>query len=177
MAWAGPVSDHWLVVNPPSLSYRNVGAAATFSLRKCPKEIAMQTDLAKELLDLEKKFWTAIKDNDVDAALQLSYEPCVVAGAQGVARVDKKTFAKMMATDAWTLDDFEIRDVQVQQLSDDVAIIGYKVHEELTVDGKPVTLDAADASTWVKKDGRRLCALHTESLIGDPYGRDRRTAH
>jgi len=43
--------------------------------------------------------------------------------------------------------------------------------------GKPVTLDAADASTWVKKDGRRLCALHTESLIGDPYGRDRRTAH
>jgi len=39
------------------------------------------------------------------------------------------------------------------------------------------TLDAADASTWVKKDGRWLCALHTESLIGDPYGRDRRTAH
>jgi hypothetical protein len=141
------------------------------------KEIAMQTDLAKELLYLEKKFWKSIKDNDVDAALQLTYEPCIVTGAQGVARIDKKTFATMMATGEWTLHDFEIRDVQVQQLSDDVAIIGYKVHEELTVDGKPVILDAADASTWVKKNGRWLCALHTESLIGDPYGRDRRTAH
>jgi len=47
------------------------------------------------------------------------------------------------------------------------------VHEELTVEGKPVTLDAADASTWVRRDGRWVCALHTESLRGDPFGRDR----
>jgi hypothetical protein len=100
-----------------------------------------------------------------------------VAGAQGVARIDKQTFAKMMATDAWTLQDFEIRDVQVQQLNEEVAVIGYKVHEELTVDGKAVTLDAADASTWVRKNGHWLCALHTESLAGDPYGRDRKSAH
>jgi hypothetical protein len=137
----------------------------------------MQTELAKELLDLEIQFWQSMKDKDVDGALRLTYEPCIVAGAQGVARIDKQTFAKMMATGAWTLHDFEIRDVQVQQLNEEVAVIGYKVHEELTVDGKAITLDAADASTWVKKNGRWLCALHTESLAGDPYGRDRQSAH
>jgi len=47
------------------------------------------------------------------------------------------------------------------------------VHEELTVEGKPVTLDAADSSTWVRRDGHWLCAAHTETLSGDPYGRDR----
>jgi hypothetical protein len=118
-----------------------------------------------------------MKAKDIDTALRLTYEPCIVAGARGVARIDKQTFAKMMARDAWTLRDFEIRDVQVQQLNEEVAVIGYKVHEELTVDGKPVTLDAADASTWVKKNGRWLCALHTESLAGDPYGRDRQSSH
>jgi hypothetical protein len=41
------------------------------------------------------------------------------------------------------------------------------------VDGKAVTLDAADASTWVRRDGRWRCALHTESIQGDPFGRDR----
>ena len=78
-----------------------------------------------------------------------------------------------METGNWVLHEFDIFDAQVQQLSDDVAIIGYKVREKLTVDGKPVTMVAADASTWVKKDSRWLCALHTESVAGDPFGRDR----
>jgi hypothetical protein len=43
----------------------------------------------------------------------------------------------------------------------------------LTVDGKPVTLDAADASIWVQRDGRWVCALHTESIGGGPFGRDK----
>lgn len=137
----------------------------------------MQTDLQKELLDLETKFWNCMKTKDVDTALKLTNDPCIVTGPQGVSRIDKQTFARLMQTGEWTLHDFKIQDVKVEQLSDDVAVIGYKVHEKLTVDGKPLTLDAADASTWVKKHGRWLCALHTESVTGDPYGRDRQGAH
>jgi hypothetical protein len=78
-------------------------------------------------------------------------------------------------TDAsWTLHDFEVKDdAEVRLIGDDVAILAYKVHEEMTVDGKPVTIDAADASTWVRRGGRWVCALHTESIAGDPNGRDR----
>ena len=79
----------------------------------------------------------------------------------------------MLAGATWTIEDFEISDVHVQELTEDVAIIGYKVREKLTVDGKPLELEAADASTWVRKDGEWLCALHTESVLGDPFGRDR----
>ena len=57
---------------------------------------------------------------------------------------------------------------------DDVAIVAYKVRERLVVDGNPVTLDAADASTWIRRNGHWVCALHTESILGDPFGRDRR---
>jgi hypothetical protein len=137
----------------------------------------MRSDLQTELLDLENQFWQCMKDKDVDKALEMTNDPCIVTGAQGVAAIDKKTFARLMETGTWELHDFDIRDVQVQQISDDVAIIGYKVREKLTVDGKPLTMDAADASTWVKKDGRWLCALHTESVAGDPYGRDRKKSH
>jgi hypothetical protein len=49
-------------------------------------------------------------------------------------------------------------------LGGDVAALAYTVHEELTVEGKPVTLDAADVSVWVRRNGRWLCALHTESV-------------
>ncbi len=44
---------------------------------------------------------------------------------------------------------------------------------ELKVDGEPVAFDAADTSTWVRRDGRWLCALHMESVAGDPFGRGR----
>ena len=80
----------------------------------------------------------------------------------------------MMKAASYTLHLFEISDdAQVRLWRDDVAIVAYKVHEELTVEGKRVTLDAADASTWTRRDGRWVCSLHTESLLGDPFGRDR----
>ena len=130
-------------------------------------------DIAQELLELETKFWQCMKDKDVARALDLINDPCIVTGAQGAARIDNATFKKMMETGTWELHNFEFQNVQVQQISDDVAVIGYKVRENLTVDGKPLTMDASDASTWVHKDGRWLCALHAESVAGDPYGRDR----
>jgi hypothetical protein len=30
-----------------------------------------------------------------------------------------------------------------------------------------------DSSTWVRRNGCWLCALHTEAIAGDPFGRDR----
>lgn len=58
----------------------------------------------------------------------------------------------MMRTAPWTLDSFKLSDdMQVRMLGKDVAVVAYQVHEELTVEGKPVTLDAADSSTWVRR--------------------------
>ena len=132
------------------------------------------TALATELLDLEKQYWQAMKDKDVDKAMSLTDEECIVTGAQGVARVSREGLSEMLKNAPYILHDFELKDEQVQELQDDVAILAYKVHEELTVDGKPVKLDAADASTWVRRDGQWRCALHTEAIVGDPFGRDRR---
>jgi hypothetical protein len=113
-------------------------------------------------------------DKDVNAAMELTDSSCVVAGASGVASIDRKAFAGMLNSSTWTLNEFEfVGDVQVSSLTDDVAVVAYKVKEQLTVDGKPLTLEAADASTWVRRDGRWMCALHTEAILGDPFGRDR----
>jgi uncharacterized protein (TIGR02246 family) len=124
----------------------------------------------------EQRYWNAIKDRDAVEAMHLTHDPCIVTGAQGVSEVSRESFVKMMDGAAWTLDDFELEDVQVRLLGDDVAIVAYKVKESLTVEGKPVKLEAADSSTWIRRDGRWLCALHTEAISGDPFGRDRQPA-
>ncbi|MEP6574313.1 MAG: nuclear transport factor 2 family protein [Gemmatimonadota bacterium] len=132
--------------------------------------------IEKELLDLERQYWNAIRTRDVETALQLTDDPCIVTGAQGAGRIDHRSFARMLKDTSWTLHEFEIdKDAQVHLVRDDVAIIAYKVKESLTVEGKEVQLEAADASTWVRQGGRWVCALHTESIVGDPFGRDRKS--
>ena len=132
-----------------------------------------KSSLAAELLDLETQYWQAMKDKDVETAMRLTDEDCIVAGSQGVARLNRQALSSMLESAPYILHDFELKDAEVRELSDDVAILAYTVHEELTVDGKPVKLDAADASTWVRRNGRWQCALHTESIAGDAFGRDR----
>jgi hypothetical protein len=128
-----------------------------------------------ELLELEKRYWQALKDGDVDTATRLTDDPCIVTGAQGVEHLDRQTLAAMLKAAPYSLHRFELKDdAQVRLLRDDVAIVAYTVREELTVEGKPVTLEAADTSTWVRRDGGWVCAMHTEAIAGDPFGRDRR---
>jgi Domain of unknown function (DUF4440) len=93
--------------------------------------------------------------------------------ASCVTRIERQAFAGLMNAAPYTLHAFELNDVHVRLLRDNVAVLAYKVHGQLTVGGKPVTLDAADASISVQRDRRWVCALHTESIAGDPFGRDK----
>lgn len=133
-------------------------------------------DIRTEIIELEKRFWQTMIDRDVETAVDLMADTCIVTGAQGVASIDRAGFARMMKGGAWDLHAFWLDDVQVSTPAPDVAVIGYKVREKLTVEGRPLTLEAADASTWVRQDGKWLCTLHTESVLGDPFGRDRKAA-
>jgi ketosteroid isomerase-like protein len=132
--------------------------------------------IEKELLTLETQYWHAIKTKDFETALRLTDDPCLVVGPTGVASIDKEKFRGMMGSATHTLRNFELEDVAIRALGNDAAILAYKVHEELIVDGKPVVVDAAHSSTWIKRNGRWTCALHSESLAGDAFGRDRQAA-
>ena len=130
----------------------------------------------KELLDYERRFWDAMQEKDGEAAAEMTHDSCIVVGAQGVSAVERDTMAGLTIEVDWEIQKytFDESSAQVQFVYDDVALVAYNVKEKLTVDGKPLNLDANDASVWVRKNGEWQCAMHTESLAGDPYGRDRK---
>ena len=132
--------------------------------------------LGKQLLELETKYWQAVQDKDIETALSLTDDPCIVVGSRGVQTVDREKFREMMRTAKHTLRSFKLTDAEERSLGDNVGILAYKVREEMVVDDQPLTIEAAHSSTWTKKDGRWVCSLHTESIAGDPFGRDRRAA-
>jgi hypothetical protein len=131
------------------------------------------TTVDQEIADLERKYWQSMKDKDVEAAVKLTDETCIVTGAQGVSSIDHESYRKLMTGAKWELVDYTFSDLQTRRITDDVAVVAYKVKENLKVDGKPVSFEASDSSTWVRRNGQWLCALHTEAVAGDPFGRDR----
>lgn len=41
-----------------------------------------------ELLELENQYWRAMQNGDSTTAMRLSADPCIVTGAQGLARLE-----------------------------------------------------------------------------------------
>ncbi|HWM44000.1 MAG TPA: nuclear transport factor 2 family protein [Burkholderiales bacterium] len=134
----------------------------------------MPAAIEKELLDLEKQYWEAMQNRDGATATRLSDARCVVVGPQGIGKLDRQALAGLVENapyelKRWRFDD----DVQISTIADGVALIAYKVSEEMIIDGKTTTLEAFDSSVWVRRDGGWVCAAHTETLAGDPYGRNK----
>ncbi|HEX3928935.1 MAG TPA: nuclear transport factor 2 family protein [Gemmatimonadales bacterium] len=131
-----------------------------------------------ELLEVERQFWQAMQEKNGAAAAKLVDDGSIVVGAQGVSTVDATAMARLTTEGKWELKNFAIDDgsARVRFLDSDTALVAYRVHEEIQVDGSPLEFDACDASVWVRRDGRWVCAMHTESLVGDPFGRDKQAA-
>lgn len=126
------------------------------------------------LIQLERDYWQAIKDRNAQACADLSADGCLVTGAQGVGSFTKQQMLKMMEQGGgYTLDTYELKDVRARMLRDDMGVVAYTVRQTLTVDGAPTTFEAADTSTWILRNGKWECVVHTESILGDPFGRDK----
>ena len=131
--------------------------------------------LESEIIKLENQYWNAIKNGDIETMMSLSDDNCIITGAQGVTKVKRSDFPKLQSSDKkiYQLNDFKLKDHQITVINEDTVVVGYKVWEDLTVEGESVEIEAADASTWVRKNGKWVCTLHTESITGDPFGRDK----
>ena len=129
----------------------------------------------QELIDVERRFWNAMQEKDAATASTLTDDQCVIVGAQGVSSIDAKTMGKLTTEGTWELKHYAFDEdkSQIRFLTDDIAIVAYPVTERVLVDGATLPIEANDASVWVRRDGQWRCALHTESLAGDPFGRDK----
>lgn len=124
----------------------------------------MRTDA--QIIELENKYWQAMVENDVDTALDLTDEPCIVSGASGVRSVTHAEFQQMMGSSEFKMKDFTIQDTEIHMLNRTTAVLAYTVREEMVGDGGEVkVIEAADSSTWIKREDGWKCAMHSEAIL------------
>jgi hypothetical protein len=72
---------------------------------------------------------------------------------------------EMMKAPTWQLHGYtmDAQDMHVRTIGDNVALVAYKVSEDVTIDGERIKFDAYDTSVWVRNGNKWQCAMHTES--------------
>src|SRR5690242_10439600 len=98
-----------------------------------------------EIIALEKSYWEAMRAKDGNRTSQLSADPALVTGMQGVMSIAKSKMGKMTEEGNWTLESYSFDDIEVATPTPDVAIIAYTVNQQVTMNGKSQTLRAADS--------------------------------
>ena len=126
----------------------------------------MRSD-TKTIKQLETRFWQSMVDKDAELAMTMIADECLVTGPMGAMKLSPEMYRDMTREGKWRLDKFELSDVEVVQPSEDTAVIAYKIHQTGDMDGKPMDLTCADASTWVREGGDWKCTLHTETVRED----------
>ena len=121
----------------------------------------------EEVVNLEKSYWDAMKKKDGNRTAELSGKTSLVTGAQGVMNIPKSKMGKMTEDGKWTLESYSFDNVEVLTPAADVAIIAYTVRQQVTMDGRPQEMHAADSSTWIHGSNGWECHAHSETILKD----------
>ena len=130
----------------------------------------MATATKDEIIALEKDYWDAMKRKDGKRSSQLSGKISLTTGARGVTSIPKEKMGRMTEEGDWTLEAYKFEDVEVITPAPDVAIIAYKVKQNVTMQGKKQEFEAADISTWIRGADGWECHAHSETILQDGKG-------
>lgn len=114
---------------------------------------------------LELKFWQAMVDHDIKAALMLLYEPALMVSAHGSMMFDHAGFRRMVERDPLVLAAFDISEMEVVFPSESTAVLSYNVKKVMRPRNGDASIEEQmrDTSTWVRKGNQWKCAMHTET--------------
>ena len=90
----------------------------------------MQTS-SKTLIDLEKRFWQSLVDQDTDTAVALLSEPALMVSSHGAMKFDHAGYRKMAEQGSMVLTSYELSDVEVVFPNDTTAILTYGVKQDI----------------------------------------------
>lgn len=138
---------------------------ATVLLMVVVAPIAGAQDRKADLMDVEKRLWTAWGKKDGEPTRKALTEDAVmlVAGTAPVA--GRAAIAKTISTLPCELRSFELQDPNLRQLTNDVVLLSYTATQDATCEGKKLPAKIRSTSIYVRQKGNWLQASYQETPI------------
>jgi len=126
---------------------------------------------SKALIDLEKKFWQSMVDEDTQTALDMLSEPALMVSPHGMIKFDHVGYRRMAEHGSMVLKSFELSDIDAVFPNTDIGILTYRVKQAVAPRGKSerTTQEMIDTSVWARKGGQWQCVMHTETPASDAH--------
>jgi len=116
-----------------------------------------------EIMQLETDFWQSMLDQQPAKAAAMLPERAAMVAMYGIHHFGPAEYMKMAEQGDARITGFSFADAQVIFPADNVAVATYKVRQRFEMKGKPQEMTCFDSTTWVKRDGKWLAAVHTET--------------
>lgn len=125
----------------------------------------MASNTRETLIELEKRFWQSLVEQDSDTAIQLLTEPALMVSEHGAMQFDHAGYRKMAEQGSMVLRSYELSNMQVMFPNDSTAVLTYHVKQQMSPRDKPdgVTQEMNDSSTWIREGKFWKCVMHTET--------------
>ncbi len=125
----------------------------------------MARSTRETLIELEKRFWQSLVEQDSETAIQLLSEPALMVSEHGAMQFDHAGYRKMSEHGSMVLRSFELSNMQVMFPNETTAVLTYHVRQEMAPrDASEVTTqEMNDSSTWIREGTFWKCVMHTET--------------
>lgn len=127
----------------------------------------MQTP-AKTIVDLERKFWQSMVEQDTDTALDMLCDPALMVSSHGAMKFDHDAYRKMAEQGSLVVTAFELSKMQIVFPNENTAVLTYHAKQKVAPRGtdKAVIQEMNDTSTWIRTMDGWKCVMHTETPAG-----------
>src|ERR1700755_2281611 len=104
------------------------------------------------IIELEKRFWQSMVDNDTDTAIEMLTEPAIMVSSHGAMQFDHTQYRQMAEKGSMVVESFELSDMQVVFPNDTTAVLMYHAKQKVAQRGKSngTVQEMNDSSTWIK---------------------------
>lgn len=125
----------------------------------------MQSADRNTVIDLERKFWQSMVDEDTDVALGMLTEPAFMVSSHGSMKFDHAGYRQMAEHGSMAIRSYELRNMDATFPADNVAVLTYDVKQVLRPrdQSEDIEQQMTDTSTWIREDGQWRCVMHTEA--------------
>lgn len=116
-----------------------------------------------DIMALERRFWQAMVERDVDTAIALLDDASVSVAGHGIHHFTPGQYRDMAEAGDAHITAFDFSDERVIFPTPDVAIASYRAEQSFTVEGRRHDRVVYDTTTWVRKGGAWRASAHTET--------------